>query len=72
VGSCLGLDARLEPLVQRAAGRAGVPAAEVVAIFDDDPVLGTGYVMRRLSGETITAQAVTGQRFFGGFGPAGR
>jgi aminoglycoside phosphotransferase (APT) family kinase protein len=51
-GVSLGLDARVEPLVQRAAVRAGVPAAEVVAIFDD-PVLGAGYVMRRLTGETI-------------------
>jgi len=51
-GVSLGLDARLEPLVQRAAGNASVPTAEVIAIFDDS-VLGTGYVMRRLSGETI-------------------
>jgi aminoglycoside phosphotransferase (APT) family kinase protein len=51
-GPGLGLDARVEPLVQRAAGHAAVPVAEVVAIFDD-AVLGTGYVMRRLAGETI-------------------
>jgi aminoglycoside phosphotransferase (APT) family kinase protein len=51
-GISLGLDARLEPLVQRAAADSGVPAAKVLAIFDDD-VLGTGYVMRRLAGETI-------------------
>lgn len=51
-GISLGLDARAEPLVQRAAGAAGVPVAEVVAIFDDQ-TLGTGYVMRRLAGETI-------------------
>jgi len=51
-GVSLGLDARVEPLVQRAAGAAGVPVAEVVAIFDDE-ALGTGYLMRRLIGETI-------------------
>ncbi len=51
-GISLGLDPRLEPLVQRAAVERGVPAAPVLAIFDDE-VLGTGYVMRRLAGETI-------------------
>lgn len=51
-GMSLGLDARAEPLVQRAAGAMGVPVAEVVASFDDAE-LGTGYVMRRLIGETI-------------------
>jgi aminoglycoside phosphotransferase (APT) family kinase protein len=51
-GISLGLDARVEPLVQRTAVAAGVPAARVHAIFDS-PELGTGYVMERLSGETI-------------------
>jgi aminoglycoside phosphotransferase (APT) family kinase protein len=52
-GGRFGLDARLEPLVQRAAAESGVPAAPVLAIFADDPDLGTGYVMRCLPGETI-------------------
>jgi aminoglycoside phosphotransferase (APT) family kinase protein len=51
-GITLGLDARLEPLVQRAAFDASVPVARVVAIFADD-ALGTGYVMARLPGESI-------------------
>jgi aminoglycoside phosphotransferase (APT) family kinase protein len=48
-----GIDPRLEPLVQRAAARSAVPAAPVLASFADDEDLGTGYVMRRLPGETI-------------------
>jgi aminoglycoside phosphotransferase (APT) family kinase protein len=51
-GIGLGLDARAEPLVQRAAVAAGVPAPRVHAVFDS-PELGTGYVMERLCGETI-------------------
>jgi aminoglycoside phosphotransferase (APT) family kinase protein len=51
-GIGLGLDARAEPLVQRAAVAAGVPAPRVHAVFDS-PELGTGYVMERLPGETI-------------------
>src|SRR5256885_5791775 len=42
-GGGIGLDARLEPLVQRAAYQASVPVARVVAVFADDPALGTGY-----------------------------
>ncbi|HEV2784100.1 MAG TPA: phosphotransferase family protein [Actinophytocola sp.] len=52
-GVSLGLDARTEPLVQRVAAEAGVPAARVLAIFAEDAALGTGYVMERLAGETI-------------------
>jgi aminoglycoside phosphotransferase (APT) family kinase protein len=51
-GISLGLDPRLEPLVQRAAASSSVPTPSVVAIFDDAS-LGAGYVMRRLAGETI-------------------
>src|SRR5689334_13481332 len=51
-GISLGLDSRLEPLVQRAAAAHGVPTPAVLAIFDDAS-LGAGYVMRRLAGETI-------------------
>jgi aminoglycoside phosphotransferase (APT) family kinase protein len=51
-GISLGLDPRLEPLVQRAAAAFSVPTPEVLAIFDDAS-LGAGYVMRRLTGETI-------------------
>lgn len=48
-----GVDKREEALTQRAAARSGVPAADVLAIFDADPSLGSGYVMTRLTGETI-------------------
>ncbi|HEU5472421.1 MAG TPA: phosphotransferase family protein [Actinophytocola sp.] len=48
-----GIDPRLEPLVQRAAAGAAVPTADVLATFADDDALGTGYLMRRLPGETI-------------------
>lgn len=51
-GISLGLDPRLEPLVQRAAASFSVPTPAVVAIFDNAS-LGAGYVMRRLAGETI-------------------
>src|SRR5262245_48445095 len=48
-----GVGKREEALIQQAAARAGVPAVEVLAIFDEDPTFGSGYVMRRLQGETI-------------------
>jgi aminoglycoside phosphotransferase (APT) family kinase protein len=50
----LGLDARLESLVQRAAFDAGVPVARVVATFDG------GYVMARLPGEAIPRRVLRG------------
>jgi aminoglycoside phosphotransferase (APT) family kinase protein len=63
-GVSLGLDARVEPLVQRAAGEAGAPVAEVLAIFDE-PGLGTGYVMRRLTGETIPRKLLRDRAYTG-------
>ena len=63
-GVSLGLDARAEPLVQRAAGAMGVPVAEVVAMFDDAD-LGVGYVMRRLSGETIPRKLLRDPEYAG-------
>ncbi|MFL6144885.1 MAG: phosphotransferase family protein [Labedaea sp.] len=51
-GIGFGLDPAVEPLVQRAAHESGVPVAAVLTTFADDSI-GTGYVMRRLSGETI-------------------
>jgi aminoglycoside phosphotransferase (APT) family kinase protein len=50
----LGLDARMESLVQRAAFDAGVPVARVVATFDG------GYVMERLPGEAIPRRVLRG------------
>src|SRR5688572_29541551 len=41
-----GVGKREEALIQQAAQRAGVPAAEVLAIFENDATLGSGYVMR--------------------------
>src|SRR5262245_15014418 len=54
---------RIEALTQRAAGEAGVPVANVLTIFDDDPALGWGYVMERLEGETIPRKLLRDARF---------
>lgn len=48
-----GVGKREEALTQQAAQRAGVAAAEVLAVFDQDPALGSGYAMRRLAGEAL-------------------
>lgn len=52
--SGLGLEARVESLVQQAAFHAGVPVARVLATFDD------GYVMERLPGQTIPRRLLRG------------
>jgi len=62
-GSGLRVPRRIEALTQRAAGEAGVPVANVLAIFDDDPALGSGYVMERLEGETIPRKLLREARF---------
>lgn len=48
-----GVGKREEALTQRAAARHGVAAADVLAVFDADPELGNGYIMRRCDGETL-------------------
>jgi aminoglycoside phosphotransferase (APT) family kinase protein len=58
-----GVGEREEALVQQAARRAGVPAVEVVAVFDDDASLGSGYVMRRLEGEVIARKLLRDARY---------
>jgi aminoglycoside phosphotransferase (APT) family kinase protein len=58
-----GVGKREEALIQQAARRAGVPAAEVLAIFDADAELGSGYVMRRLDGETIARKLLRDARY---------
>lgn len=58
-----GVGKREEALIQQAARRAGVPAAEVLAIFDADAELGSGYVMRRLDGETIPRKLLRDARY---------
>lgn len=60
-----GVGKREEALAQRAAGAAGVPVAAVVAIFSDDPDLGSGYVMQRLDGETIPRKLLRDERYAG-------
>jgi aminoglycoside phosphotransferase (APT) family kinase protein len=59
----LGLDPRVEPLVQSAAHAASVPVARVVATFTDHATLGTGYVMDRLAGETIPRRLLRDERY---------
>ena len=44
---------RWEALAQQAAGKAGCPVAQVVAILDGTEGLGEGYVMTALSGESL-------------------
>ncbi|MDQ8038109.1 MAG: phosphotransferase family protein [Pedobacter sp.] len=43
---------QLEAACQDAAGKNGVPVAQVFAVFNDE-VLGEGYVMQRINGETL-------------------
>ncbi len=57
-----GVSKRVEALTQRAAAESGVPAAPVLALFDD-PALGSGYVMERLAGETIPRKLLRDARF---------
>ncbi len=58
-----GVGKRQEALTQQAGQRAGVPAAEVLAVFEHDATLGNGYVMRRLSGETIARKLLRDERY---------
>lgn len=60
-----GVRKREEALTQAAGARHGVPAAEVLAIFEGDVSLGDGYVMRRLEGETIPRKLMRDDRFAG-------
>lgn len=58
-----GVGKRQEALTQQAGQRAGVPAAEVLAVFENDATLGNGYVMRRLEGETIARKLLRDERY---------
>lgn len=42
-----------EALTQQAAGAAGAPVAKVYHILENHPELGNGYLMQRISGETL-------------------
>lgn len=52
-GLGVNVDKRTEALLQRAAGKHGVPAPEILFILEQDDGLGEGYVMRRGEGETL-------------------
>lgn len=58
-----GVGKREEALTQGAAARHGVPAAAVLAVFHADPALGSGYIMRRLEGETIARKLLRDDEF---------
>ncbi len=58
-----GLDKTTEAQVQSAAVDAGVPAARVVFVLDQDDELGSGYVMERLPGESIPRKILRDERF---------
>lgn len=58
-----GVGKREEALTQGAAARHGVAAADVLAVFEADPALGSGYVMRRLEGETIARKLLRDERY---------
>ncbi len=49
----LSIPADLEARIVRAARAAGVPAPQIITWFVDEPVLGTGYLMEHLTGETL-------------------
>ena len=60
-----GVGKREEALTQGAAARHGVPAAAVLAIFERDPALGDGYLMRRIDGETIPRKLLRDEPYTG-------
>lgn len=54
-----------EARVQQAARDAGVPAAQVLFILEEEDDLGVGYVMERLSGETIPRRILRDDEYAG-------
>ena len=61
--SGIGLDKTTEAAVQNAAGEHGVPVAPVCFVLDDQDNLGQGYVMERISGETIARKILRDPEF---------
>lgn len=57
------LGKRLEAQAQEAARQSGAPCAEVLAVFSDDPVLGNGYLMRALPGESLAPRILRDDRY---------
>lgn len=59
-----GANSKLVEAAAQSCGRAaGVPAARVLAAFDEPTTLGEGYVMERLEGETIPRKLLRDPRF---------
>lgn len=59
-----GANSKLVEAAAQSCGRdAGVPAARVLAVFDEPATLGEGYVMERLEGETIPRKLLRDPRF---------